>query len=300
MIYVVIPVYNRRELTRICLTRLQAQTEPHCAVIVDDGSTDGTAEMITRDFPDVVVLTGTGSLWWAGGTNVGIRYVLPRLSPDDFVLTLNDDTEVEPSYLAGLLHAYEANKPALIGSISVDIHNPDRLLYAGMLLNLTKASFKDQATTRFNHQMAQLPANHLYLSSDCLPGRGLLIPAGAFRKIGLFDDVHFLHHMADIDFSIRARKAGFRLVVATNCVVKEHAEATALLLSRHVPLRTFWEALFTIHSPIKLSTRYHFARRHAPILPLFLAIDLSRIIGGYFFRRLKTALTNPTYPPKDK
>lgn len=297
MIYVIIPVHNRRELTRVCLSCLRAQTETHQVIVVDDGSTDGTATTIAQEFPDVTVLTGTGSLWWAGGTNLGIRHVLPRLNTNDFVLTLNDDTEVGPDYLARLLLAYDANKPALIGSISVDIRNPARLLYAGMRVNMVTASFTDQATDQFHNQAGQLPASQPYLSTDCLPGRGMLITAGIFNAIGLFDDAHFPHHMADIDFSIRARKAGFALLVATDCVVLEHAEATALQLNKPVSLRVFWAALFATRSPIKIRTRYAFARRHAPIMPIFLALDLSRIMGGYVFRRLKTALSGPTHQP---
>ena len=292
MIFVIIPVHNRREFTRACLHCLRAQTEPHRVLVVDDGSTDGTATMIAQAFPDVTVLTGNGSLWWAGATNLGIRHVLPQLQPSDFVLTLNDDTEVAPDYLARLLHAYAVNKPALIGSISVDIRDPARLLYAGVLVNMTTASFQDQATLRFNHQTNHLPTDQPYLPTDCLPGRGLFVSAGVLNAIGLLDDAAFPHHMADIDFSMRARKAGFPLVVATNCVVLEHADATTLLLSENPSFRTFWSALFTINSPLKLGTRYHFARRHAPVMPVFLAIDWSRIIGGYLSRRLKKALTH--------
>lgn len=293
MIYVVIPVFNRCALTRSCLTCLQAQTEPHRVVVVDDGSTDGTAAMIARDFPDVIVLTGTGSLWWAGGTNVGIRYVLDRLrpNPNDFVLTLNDDTEVAPDYLANLLRAYAANHPALIGSVSVDIREPARLLYAGTRLNWCSATFQDRAATDFANQRNQLPAQPAYLPTDCLPGRGMLIPIAVFAQIGLLDDGHFPHHMADIDFSIRAHNAGFRLVVATDCVVLEHADATGLQLSKPLSLRAFGEALLATRSPIKLQTRYYFARRHAPVPAVFLLLDLSRIIGGYVIRRIKTALT---------
>ncbi|MBC7569282.1 MAG: glycosyltransferase family 2 protein [Spirosoma sp.] len=297
MIYVVIPVHNRRKLTRACLRCLRSQTEPHRVIVVDDGSTDGTAAMMAQEFADVTVLTGNGSLWWAGGMNLGIRYVLPELSPDDFVLTLNDDTEVAPDYLAQLLRAYNATKPALIGSISVDIREPARLLYAGTRLKMATASFTDQATARFHNHIDQLPVSQPYLPTDCLPGRGMLIPAKVFRAIGLFDDAHFPHHMADLDFSIRARDAGFPLLVATNCVVLEHADATALQLNKFVSLRSFRDALFTTSSPIKLSTRYAFARRHAPVMPVFLAIDCSRIIGGYVFRRLKTALSGLTHQP---
>ena len=114
MIYIVIPVHNRKAYTLGCLADLTKQTLTEKRVIVvDDGSTDGTAELVARQFPDVIILTGNGSLWWAGAMNFGIRYVLDKLTPDvdDFILALNDDIQVRPDYLASLLTAYQANLP---------------------------------------------------------------------------------------------------------------------------------------------------------------------------------------------
>ncbi|MVM37179.1 glycosyltransferase [Spirosoma sp. HMF3257] len=290
MIYVVIPVHNRKQYTRKCLACLNDQTErDYRVIVVDDGSTDGTAEMLQAEFPDVIVCTGTGALWWAGGTNKGIRHVLENLTMDDndFLLALNDDTEVGPDYLTNLLKACKAKYPCLIGSISVDIKEPGRLLYAGTYVDMSFAKFRDLAKTRFSHQYAKLVKHPLYIPSDCLPGRGMLIPMDVFHKIGLFDETHFLHHMADIDFSLRARKAGFSLYVATNCIVHEHTEATGLVLSKTTTLRQFWDALFAIRSPINLKTRYHFARIHAPAMPIYLTFDLARIFGGYLYRKMK-------------
>ena len=289
MIYIVIPVHNRKQYTRKCLTCLEAQTEQaHRVVVVDDGSTDGTTEMIRNEFSDVIVRAGTGSLWWAGGTNLGIRYVLKHMNiqPNDFLLTLNDDTEVDPDYLTNLLIASQAKQPCIIGSVSVDIREPSRLLYAGTHIDLSFARIRNLAQTRFKQQQAKLAKGPLYIPSDCLPGRGMLIPISVFSKIGLLDELHFQHHMADLDFSIRARKAGFSLFVATKCVVYEHAEATGLVLNQSTSLRQFWEALFTIRSPINLKTRYYFARIHAPAFPIYLSFDLARIVGGYLRRKL--------------
>ena len=61
MIHIVIPVYNRRDITRNCLLSLREQTHTDFQVVViDDGSTDGTSEMIQKEFPEVVLLMGDG------------------------------------------------------------------------------------------------------------------------------------------------------------------------------------------------------------------------------------------------
>jgi GT2 family glycosyltransferase len=74
MIFIVIPVHNRRDFTRECLLSLRKQTYKNFKVIiVDDGSMDGTGDMIEKDFPEVIPLKGDGELWWTGATNMGVE-----------------------------------------------------------------------------------------------------------------------------------------------------------------------------------------------------------------------------------
>ena len=70
MVYIVIPCFNRKKLTRGCLQALENQTyKDFKVIVVDDGSTDGTANMITREFPETILLFGDGNLFWTGATN---------------------------------------------------------------------------------------------------------------------------------------------------------------------------------------------------------------------------------------
>ena len=96
-IAITIPVRNRKEITRQILVELNAQIQ-QCAdrehlisvVIIDDGSTDGTGEMIRQQFPQFSLLEGDGSLWWTGAICWGMKYALEKYNPDYFVW-LNDD-----------------------------------------------------------------------------------------------------------------------------------------------------------------------------------------------------------------
>ncbi|GAB3032307.1 glycosyltransferase family 2 protein [Spirosoma pulveris] len=290
MIYIVIPVHNRRHYTIGCLACLSRQTiTAQQVIVVDDGSTDGTSEQIRANFPTTIVLTGDGSLWWAGATNLGIRYVLQTfsLNDDDFILTLNDDTKVDPGYLASLLTAYQVHKPCIVGSVSVDVKSPQELLYAGTGLNLCMPNIENWANTRFKNSYDLLKTTSPYLLSDSLPGRGMLIPHAVFDTIGHFDDQRFRHHMADLDFSIRARQAGFPLVISSSSVVYEYADATGVNLNQSMPFRQFVETLLAIKSPINFRVRYHFALKHARLPYTYFAVDMLRILLGYLRRQLK-------------
>ena len=78
MIHVVIPVFNRLELTKPCIESIK-KNEKFCAlsiVLIDDGSSDGTSEWIKKNYPEITILHGTGSLFWDGAVHYGIEYIL--------------------------------------------------------------------------------------------------------------------------------------------------------------------------------------------------------------------------------
>ena len=121
MIYIIIPVFNRKHFTKACLISLlnQAYSE-YRILVIDHGSTDGTSEMILNEFTNVTLINGEDSLWWAGATNLGVYKVLElSASNDDLILTLNNDLVVDTDYLNQLLNVYLLNKPCLVGSTSV-------------------------------------------------------------------------------------------------------------------------------------------------------------------------------------
>jgi len=71
MIYTVIPYITVREYTRDCLSSLQRQTVAgHGIIVVNDGSTDGTKEMLQKEFPEVIVLQGDGNLFLDGRPSI--------------------------------------------------------------------------------------------------------------------------------------------------------------------------------------------------------------------------------------
>ena len=106
MLYVVIPVFNRRQYTRDCLLSLRQQTRNDFrVVVVDDGSTDGTAQMLAEEFPEVEVVPGSGQLFWTAGVNAGIRRALALHAT--CVMTMNNDVLALPDFMAQMLAAAE-------------------------------------------------------------------------------------------------------------------------------------------------------------------------------------------------
>ena len=280
MVYIVIPVHNRRWYTQGCLDCLAQQTyRAFTTIIVDDGSSDGTAEMIATEFPDVVVLRGDGNLWWTKAINKGVQYALDHTDKLalDVVLTLNDDLTFGPDYLASLMANYEANKPCLIGSVVVDIKNPDYLEYAGASCNyFTAKGIRTSAV--FQNSYHRLANAHAVLPTDDLSGRGTIIPLSVFEAIGLYDERNFPHYMADIELSVRARRRGYQLFVSVGSVIHNHMDATR---NKKQSWMAFLGGFFSFKSPNYLRSRYTFAVRHTPMKQLYFLLDLGRITTGF-------------------
>ncbi len=289
MISIVIPVHNRLEYTRQCLICLSVQTyQNYQIIVVDDGSTDGTDMMINQAFPSVIVLKGDGNLWWTEATNWGIRYAQKTQDKrqENFVLTLNDDTRVAPDYLQTMLDAYRKHKPCLIGSVSVDSDNPEKLEYAGASFELYTAGGR-HLSEDYHSSYRELASRVSYVESHSLPGRGTLIPMEVFDRIGLFDSKKYIHYMSDIEFSVRARKAGYRLIVNVPSVVYEYVQATGIQVERKISLKDFINGFTSIKSPTNLKVRYHFAIDHSKTKILYFCFDVARICTGFLLRKVR-------------
>lgn len=279
-IFIVIPVFNKIAYTRNCLNSLKKQTYKDFEVIVvDDGSQDGTSEVISSQYPEVTLLKGDGNLWWTGGTNKGVEYALQHAKNEAFVLTLNNDLEVEPDYLQQLLEVYAQQKPCLVGSVSVNIHDPEKIAFMGIKWNRITA--KSRPVVKEKYTCSQLKEQYEALPTDLLPGRGTLIPVEVFKKVGLFDFEHFPQYVADFDFSRRAYNQGYKLVVSTRAVVKSIVESSGLKYKDHPSFKVFFQSLFSIKSPIWYKIRYHWAIRHSPLKFGYFVISMGRIVISF-------------------
>lgn len=204
-IYVVIPVFNRIIFTRDCLKSIYNQTwKNYKIIVVDDGSTDGTKEMLINEFPEVHIIQGNGNLWWTKATNLGVRYALENNA--DFILTLNNDTILFEDFLDKMLFWAEKYPNALFGSLALDRQTRE-IVYGGEIINWKWAIYD-----KILDKIPDGSRKGLYEVSH-FPGRGLLIPSDVFKKIGLFDEKNFPHYAADYDFTHRAIRHCYKVFV---------------------------------------------------------------------------------------
>lgn len=265
---VVIPNWNGRHLLARCLGALAAQTYRDFAVVIaDNGSTDGSVEYVSAHFPDVLVIANAENRGFAVATNQGIRALESR-----YVATLNNDTEVDPGWLASLIAAMESA--------------PDVGMCASKML------FADRPTMI---NSTGICVDRVGIAWDCRGGEpddpdevepvevfGPCAGAALYRRsmldaVGLFDEDFFLY-MEDVDLAWRARAAGWRCLHVPAARVIHHHSATS---GEGSPLKSFHLG----RNKVWLLLKNYPARALWHHIPLVVVYDMAGVLFALAARR---------------
>ena len=242
-VHVLLPVFNRLELTRRVLNCLQTQNvdDPLRLIVIDDGSTDGTADFLATQL-HITVLKGNGSLWWGGAIESGLQCVLNDCQSTDWVLLVNNDTQFDANFVQRLLDTARAYAPAAVGSAICDESNPNQLLSIGAVLDTWRLRVRDklEETRCWDPTKGPHPV-------DALSGRGTLYPLAAFPSAGTMKTTWLPHYLADYELALRVRNAGYKLLVSeTTAVLSENEYGNS-----YQPAG-FWNKFFAVRSPYYL------------------------------------------------
>lgn len=246
----ILAVHDRRETTLGCLRHLRAQGDLDWAVpvVVDDGSTDGTAAAVAAEFPAALLLHGSGSLWWTGATELGMRHAVAAGA--EYIFWLNDDTLPEPGALRLLLEESRAHR-AVAGAASF-LPGETAPAYSGM-----RRGFWSLRRIQ-NPGTATVPC-------DALHGNVVCLPAAIVPRLGYPDGAGLPHALGDFDYTLRAATAGIPV-----CVVGQARAVAQPNLSLNyrswllsdVPPRTWWRELRRPGSHLHWTAQRRFHSRH--------------------------------------
>ncbi|HNR86832.1 MAG TPA: glycosyltransferase family 2 protein [Spirochaetota bacterium] len=260
-VYIVIPVFNRIERTTALLSSLAKQRRrPAEIVVVDDGSTDGTAAIIARDFPAVTLIRGTGDWWWSASVNRGIEHVLARADVDhDHVLHINNDVVIKDrDFIGKIVACHERHPRSLIVPRTV-LLGENREFPTGVIFSweTPRAAFVTELDIRGSGGMKFL---------DALFTKTILMPCIVFRRIGLFDEDVFPQYQGDTDFTARAKAAGFSLIKDESIVIYNYNDPkdSGIHFKELIGTRDLFNILFSIRSSENLFKNARFIMRHCP------------------------------------
>jgi GT2 family glycosyltransferase len=264
---VVIANWNGRPHLERCLPALEAQTLDSLEVIVvDNGSTDGSVEMLRSRFPAVRVIAHPVNTGFAAANNSGI---LASSAP--FIATLNNDTEPSADWLERLLAPALADPSVgMVASKMLFADRPGTINSAGIALDLAGIAW-DRLGGEPDRQDDRVVEVFGPCAGAALYRRSML------DQVGLFDE-EFFAYLEDVDLAWRARLAGWRCLYAPGASVLHVHSATGVegspFKSYHLGRNKLWTIAKNYPGP-----------HIYPLLPLIALYDLAAVLYGVASRR---------------
>lgn len=198
LVSVVVVNYNGHDLIGACVESLARQSyEPLEVLVVDNGSIDGSADVIGKRYPTVRVIRLTRNLGFAGGCNVGIR-----AARGEFIATLNNDAVADNDWIASLVETIQLlPNVGAVASKLLFLDEPDRINSAGICL--------DRLGIAWDRRGGDVDDDERGREVFGASAGAALYRRSLFDDIGLFDGDFFMY-LEDVDFAWRARLANWR------------------------------------------------------------------------------------------
>lgn len=241
----ILTCHNRKVKTEICLSSL-FHVLPKCEVfLVDDGSTDGTSEMVSRKFPNVHLLHGSGNLFW----NRGMYTAWTEAQKGDFeyYLWLNDDVTLYSDFFDELLNCYNLSKGNTIITGLVEDETKTKIIYGG-----------------YDESRKMIQPSSALQKVKYMNGNVVLVSKDVVERIGILDP-YYHHDLGDVDYGLRAMENNIsvyatRKVVAcgsVNNICRERKWGVSLITRFRI-----------LYSPLgsNPSICFYFRRKHYGIL----------------------------------
>jgi GT2 family glycosyltransferase len=281
---VIIPAFSGHGQLQRCLESLERSTFPDFEIIVVDHSNiSEISDWLRNQFPHVDCIRGSSELWWSGATNLGIRHALHKGST--LIMLLNHDCYVHKS---------------TIGTLLTRLHDQDNAIVAPTQVNTRTGRETIGATSFFLAGFSTItpPASwyRKFHSEMLIPvrlipgGRGAIIRASVFERVGLFNEAQLPHYGADHDFYFRCRKANIKLYVCGDAKVDIDDSMTTLgNMDSKLSLANFMNSLKNqrSHRNIKdLSMLFSLHYPIAALAPVGVALHLVRYFSVYLVKMI--------------
>jgi hypothetical protein len=225
-VVVIVLNWNGLQDTLECLASLrEVRYDDFEVLVVDNGSEDGSEEVLRERLPDLPLLQTGANLGFAGGNNAGIRWALERGA--DYVLLLNNDTVVDADFLAPLVaEAERAPEVGIVGAAIAYQEQPSRLwAYGGGRFDIATGWVRHLQSPAASEDLRTRGCREFYVT-----GCTMLLKRSVLEAVGLLDETYF-HFCEDVDLCLRAKAAGYRVSVAGDSRLRHKVSATTRVSS---------------------------------------------------------------------
>lgn len=195
---VLMTCYNRKAKTEACIRSLHDEAVYLQYIVTDDGSSDGTREMLAQlqQMYDLTIVEGDGTLFWCGGMIKAMEEAQNGHEQTDYYALVNDDVAFLPGAVSKALEQLGNRKDAVL--VGTMCNQKQELTYGGV-------RFRGKSI-RYDTVKAGVE-----MPCDTFNCNFVLIPAGIFEEAGIFDR-HYRHAMADFDYGLKIRRLGYHIL----------------------------------------------------------------------------------------
>jgi len=264
LVSIVVLNWNGERVIRLSLDSIRKLDYPNIEVIVvDNGSTDASIDTISNEFPDFRLLKNSKNLGFSAGMNIGIQE-----SRGDLILLYNNDAIAHPASLSEMVKTIQSdNEIGIVGGLILYNEPKDVIGSRGGKFDPLTGMIWAEGHGKKLVAKDQRKENSV-TDLDYISGCVLLVRRDVIQKIGLFDE-HAILWSQDLDWCLKARRAGFKCVLNPSAVIWHIGSYS----SRRMPLRSYAERVKSDFQVIML---------HFPMIPMLSALLFQIVIAPFF------------------
>ncbi len=247
-IVLIVLTFNQKEKILSCLSSIYNGDLVPDILVWDNGSTDGTAEMIKRAFANVYLHHCPENLGVAAGRNAAAELAIQKFNPS-MLLFLDNDMIIEPQFVSALLKPFESNERIGQTQAKLRFMNDQQRLNDG---GGCKINFMLGKTKPIG--FGEIDRGQYNTIKECIScGGAMMVRAKVFQQLGGFDTLFNPFGPEDLDFSLRMQKAGYKSLYVPEAV------------AYHAVSHTFGEGYSAEYARLKLKHWLFFLNRHAKL-----------------------------------
>lgn len=265
--------WNRKEDTIECIKSLFELDYPNYEiVVVDNGSTDGSAQAFKQNSPNISVIENKTNLGYGGGFNVGIKYALNQRIK--YVLIINNDAIADKNMLTELVKVAEndTNIGIVTGKV-YSYYDPNRLQTCGKIVNFFSGDSNNVGEGEIDIGQCEEIKEYEFLDDVFW-----LVKTEVFKKAGMYDRNFFIYY-EEVDLCAKVSKAGFKLMYTPYAKIWHKGQATSTGGGVN-PIYTYYMA----------RNRIVFMRRNSSLIQFMIFLsyyifETSKILASFIIRK---------------
>ncbi|MBU0613459.1 glycosyltransferase family 2 protein, partial [Patescibacteria group bacterium] len=222
-------------------------------IVVDNNSEDRTKEIVKDNFKEVILIESKKNLGFAAGNNVGIKKALSLGA--DYAALLNQDTEVSNDFAQNCVKYLVENRKVGLASPIILFPNSDKIWFAGSRIFRGREILEHATTKIGEHTNKKISLSEFSNNSDVdwIPACALFVKKDVFEKIGLLDEKFFMYG-EDVDFSLRAKIAGYELGIIDSTTIIHKEDLNSKF---EISIGLFKKAIYKMKARCTIIHRYY-------------------------------------------